>query len=556
MRRRLRKVHAPDGCVPDAAKVVRVQNAREYWLDYRLLLQRDEPVVDVHAMKRASMKRRWPMIVFVGAAGCSSAVSTHATSSTNGGASGGVPRAPSGGASALGGTNSGGGTTALGGASGSGGVTVANGGSGATSSMDAGPPPVCSNAVQGRFMPTSTMGAASARFSPTLTWTGSSMLVYDVCNNGTDALYSPCADSWQPLVWTRSSCATVTLEAPPFVDLLGGTPATFTELDGASATASNRSVDGMPTTTLPTAVATNTGLIVWGGTTLLPNSNGNVASNAGAVYDRNGDRWRAVSTAGAPSPRIAPGAWSPNGFVVWGGHSATSIETDAGRYDCLGDTLPPCSLYQDGAIYDPAGDRWTSMGAAGDLPSPRRDAVVAWVGDKILIWGGMGGSPYGFTLNGALYDTVSRSWTKATPLPDSAVTDGIVWTGSRIVVTGNGNLVTWTYVPGALAWTSVPSVVGAGLCNTPSVSHGALVSLCESSTGASSVVALLEDGATAWKEYPVPGGEIEQPGLLWNGTELFLWGGAPPTLRGGCPPGVGCDPEPPVPLNSGYFLRP
>jgi hypothetical protein len=387
-------------------------------------------------------------------------------------------------------------------------------------------------------------------------WTGSALLVYDRCGKSTDALYSPCDDRWQPLAWTRSGCATITVEASPNVYLLGGTPATFTELDGASAASHNLSVAGMPTTTLPTAVGTSTGLILWGGTTLLANSDGNIGSNAGAVYDHAADRWRAMSTAGAPSPRIAPGAWSSAGFAVWGGHSATSIPTDAGRFDCLNDSLPPCSMFQDGAVYDLAADKWTPMGSAGDLPSPRRDHLVAWAGDKILVWGGFGGVPYGFTRSGAFYETNAKVWTKVPALPDAATMGPAFWTGSRLIMTEGGILKTWVYSPGAPGWTSVPALDNVHDCSAPKLSHGALASLCTSTSSSSMVAALLEDRATSWTPYPVPDMQLQQPGVLWNGTELFVWGGNPPPSRVGCPPGTACDPVQPPSVDTGQVMVP
>jgi hypothetical protein len=387
-------------------------------------------------------------------------------------------------------------------------------------------------------------------------WTGSELLIYDRCGKSSDALYSSCDDRWRPLMWTRSSCATVTVEASPSVYLLGGTPETFKELDGASASSHDLSVAGMPTTTLPAVAATRTGLIVWGGTMFLPNGDGNVASNAGAVYERAADRWRAMSTAGAPSPRIASGAWSTAGFAVWGGHSATSIPTDAGRFDCFNESLPPCSLFQDGAIYDAAADRWTPMASAGDLPTPRRDHLIAWAGDKVLVWGGYGGMPYGFTRSGAFYDTKAKVWTKIPALPDSATFGPALWTGSRLIMTEGGILQSWAYSPGAAAWQSIPALSNVRDCSTPKLSHGALASICTSTTSPSMVAALLEDGAVSWTPYPMPDGVLQQPGVLWNGTQLFVWGGNPPPPTYVCPPMRACDPLQPSPVNTGRVMVP
>ena len=70
------------------------------------------------------------------------------------------------------------------------------------------------------------------------------------------------------------------------------------------------------------------------------------------------------------------------------------------------------------------------------------------------------------------------------------------------------------------------------------------------------VAALLEDGATAWSSYPVPDMQLQQPGVLWNGTELFVWGGNPPPTRDGCPPGMPCDPVLPSSVNTGQVMVP
>jgi Kelch motif len=430
--------------------------------------------------------------------------------------------------------------------------------SGESSGLDAGFASVCPNTMPGKFVSMSTTNAASARSSPYLMWTGSEMLVYDRCAQRSDALYSPCADTWRQLPWSRSSCAAITLEAPSKVYLLGGTPLTFTELDGNTASGNDLDVSGMPSTMLPSVVATNSGVIVWGGATQLPDDEGNTGSNAGAVYDRSSNRWRAMSTAGAPSARIAPAVWSRAGFAVWGGHSATSIQTPDGRFDCLAYSDPPCTLLQDGAIYDLVSDSWTPIAAAGQVPSARRDHLMAWVDGKLLVWGGMGGVPMAFTRDGALYDPQTKRWTKIADLPDAATFwtfEASIWSGSRILHVGDGSLASWSYTLGSSAWNALPGLAGVYGCSMPKLSFGALASLCTDSSNGSTVAALLKDGATAWARYPVPADMVlERSAALWNGAQLLVWGGNPAPVLTACPPGFGCDPVSPMSVNTGEFV--
>jgi hypothetical protein len=74
----------------------------------------------------------------------------------------------------------------------------------------------------------------------------------------------------------------------------------------------------------------------------------------------------------------------------------------------------------DGALYDPATDRWTPMSAA-NAPSARTDATVAWTGRKLVVWGGapqMGGPPLS---DGGIYDPKTDRWTHLDAPPDGLV---------------------------------------------------------------------------------------------------------------------------------------
>jgi N-acetylneuraminic acid mutarotase len=96
----------------------------------------------------------------------------------------------------------------------------------------------------------------------------------------------------------------------------------------------------------------------------------------------------------------------------------------------------------DGAAYDPAGDRWRRI--ASSPLAGRSEAFTAWTGSQVLIWGGqMKGSITGFGdewVDGALYDPAKDTWKPmaAWPLTERYGARA-VWTGKRLVVWGGAS---------------------------------------------------------------------------------------------------------------------
>ena len=120
----------------------------------------------------------------------------------------------------------------------------------------------------------------------------------------------------------------------------------------------------------------------------------------------------------------ASAVWTGREMIVWGG------AWRAGNASIWLD---------DGAAYDPAGDRWRRL--AGSPLAARSEAVIAWTGREVLVWGGQRQSSLaGFGdefSDGALYDPVKNTWKPmaAWPLAERYGARA-VWTGTRLVVWG------------------------------------------------------------------------------------------------------------------------
>jgi N-acetylneuraminic acid mutarotase len=132
-------------------------------------------------------------------------------------------------------------------------------------------------------------------------------------------------------------------------------------------------------------------MIVWGGLGCGRDStNSPKLCGDGGAYDPAADRWTALSTAGAPTPRSGHAAvWTGKQMIVWGGAAVTCADGSSGA----------CG---DGAAYDPSSDRWTPLPSSG-APTPRSGHAAAWTGQAMFIWGGAGGGAEIAYHDGALY---------------------------------------------------------------------------------------------------------------------------------------------------------
>ena len=170
--------------------------------------------------------------------------------------------------------------------------------------------------------------------------------------------------------------------------------------------------------------------------------------------------WRKLPAAPLRSRHGAGAVWTGREMIVWGG------AWRAGNASIWLD---------DGAAYDPAGDRWRRI--ASSPLEPRSDAVIAWTGNAVLIWGGQKqGSETGFGDewdDGALYDPAKDRWKPMADWPLSHRYGArAVWTGTRLVVWGGASAEAGqdpppladgaAYDPGADKWTKMPAGPLAG----------------------------------------------------------------------------------------------
>lgn len=223
----------------------------------------------------------------------------------------------------------------------------------------------------------STTSAPVGRSGYSVVWTGTEMIVWGGVNsNGarlmSGARYRPATDTWRA-----------------------------TTMNGAPAAREQH-----------TAVWTGREMIVWGG--LL---DGAQPTATGARYDPATDTWTPLTETGAAAARHGHTAvWAGDTMVVWG-----AIE-GGGRYVPAADAWRPMSMlcapvtrralravtdgarmfvfggasdgnlvaYANGALYDPAADRWQAMTAAA-APSKRYGHSMVWSGSRLIVWGGIDG---------------------------------------------------------------------------------------------------------------------------------------------------------------------
>lgn len=211
----------------------------------------------------------------------------------------------------------------------------------------------------------------------------------------------------------------------------------------------------------------------------------------GASFDPRTQSWSPLNVATEQAPRRIAGhsaVWTGSQMIVWGGYAGDS---DSSR-----------EISAEGAVYTPAQDRWTKIGASG-APSARAGHQAVWTGQNMVVLSGGGVNSSGaLSATGGLFDPKSFSWV---PLQSELLIERVghqaVWNGEEVLVIGgrsnrlksyfgelyafNPATLRWRVVAGAktpeprfhpsLVWTGSSALVWGGMGpDTRSLRSGAL----------------------------------------------------------------------------------
>jgi hypothetical protein len=147
----------------------------------------------------------------------------------------------------------------------------------------------------------------------------------------------------------------------------------------------------------------------------------------GAAYDPAADTWTPVpGLAGGAAWPEAAGAWTGSELLVW----STTITSDLR------------SVANTASAYNPGSGRWRRLPPAPI--APRQLAGLVWAGDRLLVWGGLRnlrGNRLAYPDDGAAYDPRGNRWQRLAraPVPGRA-SPLTVWTGDRAIFVGGMNI--------------------------------------------------------------------------------------------------------------------
>jgi N-acetylneuraminic acid mutarotase len=261
-------------------------------------------------------------------------------------------------------------------------------------------------------------GFISHAADPAPIWTGAEVLVWDdssrdeatgkVIHGGRGAAYNPQTDRWRPLPRSPLTNRTWAIQAWTGSQLLvvAGSCGDSGEIrcqDGAAYDPDANTwtpIPALPGGALAGEAASTwigSELIIWSATT---SQDGLRIRNAARSYNPRSRRWRTLPPAPITPRRLAAAVWAGDRLLVWGG-----------LRHLPGDRL---AYPDDGAAYDPRGNRWQMLPKA---PVPGRALpLTVWAGDRVIFIGGLNagdrpradrGNITAITEQGAAYHPVS-----------------------------------------------------------------------------------------------------------------------------------------------------
>lgn len=182
----------------------------------------------------------------------------------------------------------------------------------------------------------------------------------------------------------------------------------------------------LPPRARPTVVWTDDGLLVWGGLDGREDARHSAGLTDGAFY-RPGEGWQPIPDLPVPLRRTSA--------AVWTGDSCTATEA-CRRLLVWG--RPAASLSErDGYSFDTLTGLWSRLPLL--LSTTRSDGVGHWADDKAIVFGGRDQFDRRTRLDGFVYDPATENWRQIPAVPfDVGEQPAVVWTGSELIVWGNG----------------------------------------------------------------------------------------------------------------------
>lgn len=294
------------------------------------------------------------------------------------------------------------------------------------------------------------------------------------------------------------------------------------------------------------AVWTGSEFLFWGGRLLGGHDDW---KNDGFRYDPRADRWKAISTIGAPEQRCFHTAiWTGRELIIWGGLKPT------GRQES----------YNTGARYNPVTDTWSPVSMVG-APERRTYHTAVWTGKEMIVWGGFSVGHFDSWNDGGRYDPATDSWKplSVANAPYPRQEHAAIWTGKEMLVWGGRRLLedkrnrepsssrpsryfiypleVSRYEPAADTWTRYKIEKGpSGRANFSAVWTGKEMLIWGGVSDRSSRdldnfdKVFLNDGARfdpakgAWQPTSAPGSPSgrEHAIGLWTGSEMIIFGGS------------------------------
>jgi hypothetical protein len=274
------------------------------------------------------------------------------------------------------------------------------------------------------------------------------------------------------------------------------------------------------------AAWTGSRLIVWGGD-VEGQAVRTESFDDGAAYDPATGRWAHLSRSPLEARTLTASVWTGSRLLIWGGE-----RIGGDTHDSEGDEEEGATLFDDGAAYDPATDRWTPM--AKSPLAARAGAVAVWTGRMMLVWGGGSTEENGVAFrDGAAYDPATNSWR---PIGAAPVWPGAqytaTWTGRVMVVWGGSRGQGAAYDVATGRWTALPRAPLSFIPTPTAVWTGRVMMVWGTPASAYNTSRPTAKGAAfdpatrSWTTLPkVPGGPGEGQSAVWTGRSMIVWGG-------------------------------